>query len=292
MKTKLTLVIALPILSLLACGGKSDAEKFADEFCGEISKCCAEKGLPSDGKTCRMLMGMSPGYNASAGEACLAEVRAQVSAGNFCQSTSSPQSSCSSVYSASSGDKKPGEACTNDADCAKSDEGQVVCKGTSVNGQSVEKCQIRITGKAGEACVGTQDGDMFYGSGTGDEIPSRVTVCNIADGLRCDGSACVALTAVGGSCFSSNDCVRSAYCDSSQGKCATRIAIDGACAGRSYNDCVAGGYCNSTSKRCTPQLANGATCSTGDMCLSGSCSGTVCADIGATVGLGLLCTTF
>lgn len=291
MKTKLTFLVALPLLSSLACGGKSDAEKFADDFCAEVSKCCGQQGLPSDGKTCRMLMSMGQGYNASAGEACLSEVRAQVSAGTFCQNTTSDQSPCSSVYSGSSsnatGNKKPGDSCTTENECAKSSEGQVVCTGTSLDDRV---CQVRVAGKAGEACVGTQEGDTYYGNG-GDDISSRVTVCNVSDGLRCSKSTCVALTAVGGSCSVDNDCVRSAYCDGSL--CATKISNGGACA--DTNDCVAGSYCNS-SKKCTSQLANGATCSASEMCLSWYCDDTVCTDLGSAIGAGfglkLLCSEF
>jgi hypothetical protein len=288
MKTKLRFLMALPILSSLACG-KSDAEKFAEAFCAEVSKCCGEQGQPTDGRICKTFMSMAQDYNSAAGDACLAEIRAQAAEGKFCLSKSSDSSPCNSVYSDRAGNSKPGEACTGDSDCAKSSEGQVVCATVFVNGEGVSKCQVRIAGKPGEACIGTQEGDSFWGYGS-DDLPSRATVCSISDGVRCDGNTCVALTEAGGSCLSSSDCVRSAYCDSSQDKCATRVANGATCAGPSYNnDCVAGNYCNATSKQCTPQLASGAPCSTSDMCLSESCSGTVCTEFGAGFAWAIFC---
>jgi hypothetical protein len=286
MKTKRTLLMAFPILSCLACG-KSDAEKFADTFCGEVSKCCRERGMSGDSQICKMFLSTAQGYNASAGEACLAEVKAQAAAGTFCQSTSSDSSPCKSVYSSGSGKGKPGEVCSTDSDCAKSSEGQVTCASILVNDDWKRMCQVWIAGKAGDACVGTQDGDGYGGSG--DNTLPRITMCKISDGLRCAEGSCVPLSAVGASCSWTSDCVRSAYCDSTRNKCAARIANGGTCAVSYNNDCVAGSYCNPDSKQCTAQLAIGATCSSDDMCLSVNCSDNVCTDFGADLGLGLLC---
>jgi len=277
MKKKLAVLLAFPVLASLACG-KSDAEKFADAFCAEVAKCCVQHGLPGDGQMC-MLMSSGTGYNATAGEACLAEIRNEVANGTFCQSGSSSSSPCNSVYQGSTGNKQPGETCQSDNDCAKSADGQVVCASAYLNGAFVEKCQVQIPGKQGDTpCLGTQDGTIFTGDTTSTDVLARGYVCDTADGLRCSAGACVVLAAAGDICVYSSDCVGSAYCDYSQRKCVARVGNGGVCTGSDSDECVAGNYCDSAAKQCAAQLANGATCSDYSMCLSGTCTGNVCQD--------------
>jgi hypothetical protein len=269
----LTLLASLGLLAT-ACG-KSDAEKFADSYCAELSKCCAQAGLPSDGETCHLLLS-GGSYNAKAGDACLAEMRSEVAAGTFCSSgDSSP--TCNGVFaSGGTGSKKPGDACDFDDDCAASSAGQVTCASLYTGSDWIHKCQVRIRGKAGDGpCLGTQDGDVFSSSGSGGtDLPSQGYLCDTADGLKCSSETCVALASLGQTCNYTSDCVRSSYCDRTY-HCASPLATGATCTGMDSAECTEGSYCPATSPRqCTAKLPNGATCSSGSMCDSGNCSQT------------------
>jgi hypothetical protein len=294
MKAKLGLVVCLALASAQACGGKSDSEKFAESYCAEVAKCCGLASLPTDGKACRelfVLAGMGGSYNSQAGNACLAEVKSQASAGTFCTSLdSSAASACDSVYGSSSGSKKPGETCDFDSDCATSSDGKVVCASVYVNSNFISKCQVQVPGKAGDTpCVGTQDGNVFrsYSDSNATDVASRGYVCNLADGIQCRLGTCAALVAAGGTCGLSSDCVRSAFCNFSTDLCATRVAAGGTCTGSDSSECVDGYYCTSSSKQCTAKVANGGSCTTSSMCQSDYCLNSVCADDNS--GLSLIC---
>jgi len=282
-------VTALVFLGLSACSSKSDAEKFADSYCGEVVKCCAQAGMSSNGAFCHL--GMSGGgFDKQAADACLAEVKSEVAAGTFCGSLSSP-SVCNSVFSTPVGNKQPGETCQADSDCAPSSDGQVACAGLYVDTGWIYKCQVRMPGKAGDACVGTQNGTVFQSVSTtpATDIPPRGYVCNVADGLQCKSGTCVVLAEVGGSCTYSSDCVPTAFCDTTS-KCAAAVAAGGACTGNDSAECVAGYYCPTTgTKQCTAQLANGAPCTDDSMCQSGNCSSTCQPGFLDTMGLAVLC---
>lgn len=281
-------------LFALALGcGKSDSEKFVDAYCGEFAKCCSQAGLSGDGKMCRTLFsGAGSSYNATAGDACLAQMKADVAAGTFCTAPTPP--SCNSVYgTASSGNKKPGDPCDFDSQCAASSDGQVVCASLYANGTFIDKCQVRMTGKVGDACLGTQNGDTFMGVPTDNatDVPARGYVCNVADGLQCASGTCVALRDVGAPCTTASDCVTSAFCDYLQGKCTARVAAGGPCGTSSDTECVDGYYCDSIARQCSAKLANGATCSGYNMCQSSYCNNTCQINPLATLGLGLICGT-
>ena len=290
-------LIELSLFALTLGCGKSSSETFVDGYCTEVAKCCGKAGLPSDGKTCRQFMGLMTsggGYNASAGDACLAEMRAEAAAGTFCDGSGSSSATCDSVYkTASGGSKKPGETCEFDSDCAKSAEGKVACDSAYLNNDFVYKCQLQMEGKAGDSpCVGTQDGNviMGYSDSNATDVVARGYVCDLAKGIRCDSGTCKALVGVGGTCSSSSQCSTDLYCDYVSDKCAPRVAVGGACAGSSSDLCVATAYCDSTSKKCSAQLANGVACTKYDMCLSNVCTDSVCKDSGLDgFGLGLLC---
>ena len=285
------------VTALLAAGcGDSDVEKFANELCGEVAKCCGQLGLPADGKLCRTLYtmpGAESAYNASAGEACLAEVRAQVSAGTFCSGSNSSPSACDSVFDQGGGNKKPGEDCDFDDDCAPASEGEVTCASAYNGSDWVHKCQVRMPGHAGDTpCLGTQDGNVFssYGSGVTEDVPPSGYVCDTADDLECSAGACVALAAVGETCSYSDDCVRSAYCDAGD-RCSARLAPGSTCTGSDASECADGYYCPAASPRqCTAKLADGASCATSSECRSGYCDGGNCqADPFSTGIWSLLC---
>jgi hypothetical protein len=296
MKYSLRLLAGLAVTFSLGCG-KSDAEKFADSYCAEIAKCCGQAGLPADGKVCHQWAAFAEAggsYNASAGNACLAEIKTEVSAGTFCadQSSSGP-SQCDSVYGTSSnGSKKPGETCDFDSDCASSSLGAVACASLYVNGAFIDKCQVRIPGKAGDACIGTQDGLAFASYQTSDatDVPAQGYVCSTSDSLQCQSGTCVALLSAGATCSSTSDCVRTTYCDYSKGQCTARVATGSTCKGSDSSECVDGDYCDSTSKLCAAKKANGATCTTLDECQSSNCPSGTCQSNGLdTFGLTLLC---
>ena len=295
---KSSLALCLTVVLVPACG-KSDSEKFIDSYCSLVAQCCGQAKLPSDGKTCHEFMGfatMGGSYNASAGDACVAEMKAEVASGTFCTgsgSSSSTTSACDTVYGTSaSGSKKPGETCDFDDDCAKSSLGDVACASLYVNNGFIHKCQVRIHGNAGDTCIGTQDSLIFASdsSSGATDIPPQGNVCYTADSLQCDSGTCVALLATGAKCTSTSDCVRAAYCDYNKSQCTARVATGSACKGSDSSECVDGDYCDSTTKLCAAKGANGATCTTSTMCQSNNCSGSTCQSNGLdTFGLGLLC---
>lgn len=277
----------------LGCG-KSDAEKFADSWCGEVAKCCSQAGLPGDGKMCHQWMSFASAggsYSSQGGEACLAEMRSEIGAGTFC--TDLGLSACDSAFGSRSGSKKPGETCKSDGDCAPSSEGTVVCASLYVDSVFIDKCQVRMPGKAGDTpCVGTQDGAVFMSSSTSDatDVPPRGFVCDLASGVQCKSGSCVALGAVGATCSYTSDCVRSAFCDYAKDLCTARVAAGATCTGSDSAECVDGAYCPTSSKQCTAKAANGASCTTSSMCLSDYCSNSTCqGDSGSNFGLSLYC---
>jgi len=200
MKPLFGVLASLTALFSISCG-KSDAEKFADSFCAEIAKCCVQAGLPGDGKACHALeaLGAASGsYNSQAADACLAEVRSQVSAGTFCTDLdSSSQSACDSVYGSSSGSKKLGETCNFDSDCTASSAGEVAC--------NMGTCTALLA--VGATCTFTSD-------------------CVHSAFCDYNKSVCAARVPAGGVCAgsSSAECVTGYYCSSGFNQCALQVA--------------------------------------------------------------------
>jgi hypothetical protein len=170
--------------------------------------------------------------------------------------------------------------------------GTVACASLYTNGAFIDNCQVRIPGKAGDACIGTQDGSNFvsYQTNAMTDVPAQGNVCSTSDSLQCASGTCVALLLAGATCSSTSDCVRTTFCDYSKGQCTARVATDSTCKGSDSSECIEGDYCDSTSKLCATKKANGATCTTLDMCQSSNCSSGTCQSNGLdTAGLGLLC---
>lgn len=298
MRIKLAFLASAVLLHAVGCG-KSDVEKFADEYCGEVAKCC-KKFAMGDGGMCRTLFGM-PGaedaYDKSAGNACLAETRALVAAGTFCSPPENASSPCESVFEDRGGGKQqPGQTCDFDSDCAPASAGTVACASTYDGSDWTSKCQVRLRGKAGDPCLGTQDGDLFssIGSATSGDIAPQGYVCHTADGLECTSGTCASLATVGGTCSYSDDCVRDAFCEGTNRQCVARVAAGAACTGGDDVECVDGYYCPATSPRqCTATLPLGATCGAGAECQSGNCESGACGlDMAGTFGWALLCADF
>jgi len=289
MKISLGLLAGLAITFSLGCG-KSDAEKFADSYCGEFAKCCAQAGLPSNGSVCRLLMS-GGSYNSQAGNACLAEMKSQVAAGTFCTSQGSP-SACDNVSGDGSGSKKPGETCNIDSNCAPSSDGKVACASVYVNTAFINKCQVQVAGKVGDACDGTRDGDSIlpYSSIDATDVAPRIVLCNTSDGIQCKSGTCTALAAVGASCGYTLDCLRSAFCNPSTDKCVVRVAAGNACPSGDDDECMDGNYCASGTNQCAAKGAIGAACTTANMCQSSNCPTNKCESNGLdNLGLALLC---
>ena len=284
MKAKLGWLVCVALASSLGCGEEKSAEEaFVDSYCAEVSRCCAQAYLPTDGRGCRevwALAALGGTYSPQSGDACLAEVRSQAGAGTFCKNVSEgTPSACDVVYGASSGMKQPGESCALDSDCAGSSDGDVICASANIQGSFVSKCQVLVAGKSGDSpCAGTQDGSDFepYSDPNAFEMPSQAYVCNFADGVQCRLGTCAALVAMGGACNISPDCVRDAYCKSNA--CTARVATGSTCTGSDTAECIDGNYCSSGSKLCTGKVANGGACSGSTMCQSGYCLNTVCAE--------------
>jgi hypothetical protein len=160
-----------------------------------------------------------------------------------------------------------------------------------VNSAFIHKCQVQVQGKVGDTpCAGTKDGDFFLSSGGETDIAPSAIVCNTADGVECTSSTCTALAAVGATCVSTPDCVRSAFCNASTHKCAVRVAAGSACASGDDDECLDGNYCASGTKVCMAKGANGAACMTANMCQSSNCPTVTCESNGLdNLGLSLLC---
>jgi hypothetical protein len=284
----------------LSCGdgGGATSSEFVSSYCDLLQPCCAMAKLSTDGKQCKALLGaFAPtNYNATAGEACLAELRAASGKPDFCSDgLDGTTGSCDKAFpDQSSGSKKPGETCDMDDECAPSAEGDVRCQRASVvGGTVVRKCQVHVIGKEGDQpCVGTVDGSVTSYSSSGDDVPPKGYLCRVADGLYCDWTshACVKFKAIGESCSGSSDCGRGGSCDG--GKCVARKELGAACTGgfASQGECVEGAYCSATSMTCAAQLGDGMACTDQEACKSQDCVNGKCkGDVPANFALGLLC---
>jgi hypothetical protein len=282
-------------------GSASDSSSFASEYCGIFGSCCGKAGYPSDGAQCRSYFNNAAGgreYNAAKGEECLAGFRAASSQPDFCEKGETPPA-CSEVFRTPGGGAAPGATCEQDEDCASSTEGEVECHSSSTGGALTRICQVQVRGKEGDACVGTKDGSssVSFGSSGSGGPPPKVTFCNTADNLACDNETdkCTRIQDVGGPCSSSGSlsyaCVKTAYCDTQQKKCAARLPAGADCAASFSSDaCADKHYCDQATKKCTAKLAQGAPCERSDQCESNTCTNKKCEASGlAELGYLLLC---
>lgn len=270
-------------LGVMGCGGgkssdAGDRDHFLAQLCAEYSDCCKAAGRPSDGSQCRAFYGAfapATGYDQSAAQSCLEEVRAS---SNKCDGTSYDSPSCSKVFATTSGTAMPGETCEDDSDCAPAASGKVECVSHYVEGANLQKCQVRLPGEAGSTpCVGTIDGNITSYSGTGDDIPAMGYTCDLADGLSCDGQsgACKSLAMAGEACTGgSYQCVPSAYCSFSDRVCKARADLGAAC--QSNDECKASASCDSASKTCVARHAIGEACDVNADCTTDNCTNQKC----------------
>lgn len=313
MNVRSLLTVAVGTLSVVvACGGSSgggagnpagDTQSFVSQYCDIIAPCCAKANKPADGVACRNFAESSASgkqYDPEKGTACLTEIRNESSKPDFC-SLGGSAPSCSDVFKAPGGGKKPGEACSQDSDCASSPEGKADCAFGASTGAEIRSCQIQIVGKEGDTpCVGTRDGNttsMVYESTSGQtpvKAPERGYICDLANKIRCDSKtkACIKVQDVGGPCASTSDCVKTAFCDTKAKACAARLVAGGDCGtgGVSTDVCATGFYCNSTAKKCTESSSDGAVCTKSEECLSRRCLNGKCeSSAGTSLGLALIC---
>jgi hypothetical protein len=292
---------ARPLLWAVACavagagagtGCKSDddpAAAFIARYCDVYKPCCTAAGLPADGQACRALFASSASprakYDGTAGEACLAGLQQSAGQPGFCAGDVVPPSACAQAF----GGAAAGSACIQDGDCPASAQGDVRCVSGFVGGATVRKCQVQSRGQSGSTpCVGSVRGDvtLYAGSGGGD-IPDQGFLCYADDGLRCDGSACVALAAMGAQCELSTDCADAAFCDASTGVCAARKASGASCIGQAL-ECQDGSYCDETALVCAAQMDVGGACTDNVQCLTGNCPDGTCQPT-PSVGANVLC---
>jgi len=285
------MVAALGVAATFAsCGGGGDdgGAAFIARYCDLYVPCCAERGLPTDGRVCRASFGSTgrPAYDATAGTACLTGLEQMVAASRdrFCGGEDDLPPAC---YEAFTDEAAPGSTCARETDCPPPSAGQVRCAAVSVvNGVDLRKCQVMLPGQEGSTpCVGTVAAGVITYSSSGDGA-TEVYLCDRAAGLRCAGDACVRLPIEGEPCSVSDECAEGTFCDFTLGTCGARKPIDAAC-GDQPLECVAGAYCNEVLV-CAAQLADGAACAANVQCVSGNCPAGACAPL-PSIGIEGLC---
>jgi hypothetical protein len=283
------LAFAVPAALHLGCKSAPDeGAAFIGRYCDVYQPCCTAAGLPGDGKACRALFASAASpqakYDAAAGDACIAALMQSAGQPGFCTGDIVTPSACAQAF----GGVMAG-GCVQDSDCPASSGGDARCVSAYVNGAEVRKCQTQMRGAQGSTpCVGSVRAGvtLYAGSGTGD-IPDQGFLCNSDDGLRCDGSACVALTADGGQCEIYTDCVVADFCDAATGTCAPRRASGAGCIGEAL-ECADGLYCDDAHMTCAAQLDVGAACTDNTQCLTGNCPNGAC-ETTPTGGANVLC---
>jgi hypothetical protein len=259
-------------------GCKSDKEDpgavFITRYCDVYKPCCVAAGLPGDGMACQALFASAAparaSYNATAGEACLSGLQAISAQPGFCEGDVVPPLTCAQAFGGAAG------VCIQDNDCPTPAQGDARCVSGFANGADVRKCQTQIRGAlGGTPCVGSVRGDVALYSGTTGDIPDMGYLCYADDGLRCDGTACVALAADGAACELSSDCVVADFCDANTGTCASRKGNGTACIGQAL-ECQDASFCDEAALTCAPQRLDGMACTENPQCLSGNCPNDTC----------------
>jgi hypothetical protein len=292
MSARTTTVVSVLAACAFSCGRQSSgAAEYVAAFCDLVRPCCASASLPADGKQCRAFLQplvASSGYDAEAGDACLAALRADSARPDFCQGTGAPASeACGRVF-LPAGTGKPGDRC-GDFDCGLSPEGRVACSIGAPGASEPRICQLQVRGKEGDhPCVGTIDGDSGRFPVMPGPPPVRASLCHVADGLRCDEAtfACVKLRQAGESCEQPEACAHGNYCNLAMHVCQPSKPAGQACEpSLNQTDCVDGSYCAYPSMSCAPRLADGSACQSSEQCLSDGCTGGKC----ESSGLALYC---
>jgi hypothetical protein len=282
--------VALGLSAAAGPGCKSDSDPgaaFIGRYCDIYKPCCTAAGLPGDGAACRALFASSSSpeakYNATAGDECIAGLMQNSGQAGFCEGDLVPPSACARAFGGVAG-----SGCVQDGDCPPSAMGDVRCVIGAENGTQVSKCQIQSAGQQGSTpCLGSVRGGVVLYSGSSGTLPDQGYLCDAAAGLRCDGTACVALTAQGAPCELSSDCAEADFCDATTGTCTARKPIGSACIDQAL-ECADGAYCQTPGMTCVAQMDVGAACTDNVQCLTGNCPNGAC-EATPTGGANALC---
>ena len=286
-------------------GSASDSSAFVTQFCDLAAPCCSKISKSTDPSSCRTVYGAlltSYTYNAAKGSECLSAMQAHRNDADFCSTLTGESSSCDDAFTKqSTGSAAPGTACSDDSDCAPSTEGKVDCAYFYTSqGSQTRTCQVQIDGKAGDGpCSGTRDGNSTTSTSTSGSddagatsAPPRTFICDVANGVFCDGGkTCAALAPLGSPCSGSygEGCVKGSFCDGTSKTCKSPGAVGSDCDSFSGNNvCMTGASCDQTTKKCAATLADGAACMKDTECTSRSCVNAKC-EAGKSSDLQFVC---
>lgn len=260
----------------------STLEGFFGALCASDGPCCVDQGARADPKACLdffQAIGAGITYDAVNGADCVKWLRAATHDYTVCLGTEPPPASCDKAFGAAApvgGTHLPGEACSSLSECAPSAEGEVDCHFQSAE-TTTRICQLQLRGHAGDApCLGTRDEMGTSGAVPEGGAPARGYVCDLADGVFCNGTACAPLSPLGGACNELQWCDLSTYCDNGTGTCVARQPVAAPCDWDGA--CLTGAYCDDATDSCAMRLAAGASCTDSAECASYLCSNGACYD--------------
>jgi hypothetical protein len=261
-------------------------------YCELMKPCCAAEGLPTDGKQCAEFfdgLGPEPEIDLLVEKACIAEQQALAAKGKFCEDGRFDSELCQRAWRRK-GTKTPGEACMEESECAQGPEGVARCYPEELtSGTAPMRCQIQARGIEGsKPCVATALGRAEQVPFTPMPFPLKGYVCYLADGLRCDGGACVRVKRAGEPCATLDDCMKGTFCNGLTKMCAPRKPLGADCSAGLLGDkeCDDGGWCPPNVQTCVAQVGYGALCQGGAECRSGMCKVDRC-DLSLEVAFGL-----
>lgn len=258
-------------------------DAYANGICDNLVDCCKSAGFAYDAQTCKStfkkLIGSTVGlvqkgtvlYDANAAGACAA---AFPGFAKSCLQGEPGSADCDKVFA---GTVQSGGACTDSAECIAPAGGDADC--------DQGKCVPAARGVAGDACTATctEEGSTTYCSASGSGGDAK---CFTNDGLYCGSatSKCEKRVAIGGQGCDSGEassCVKGAFCDNQT--CVAQKAMAADC---SYDEeCLDTAYCDTT---CVAKKPLGAACTddfSGQECIDGACEAQKCAqDSNSTLG--------
>jgi hypothetical protein len=254
--------------------GSVPEEEFVAEFggasCVGLAVCCQEAGHGFNAAQCQALTSAPVNTDPSltydprvAGECLNAVQNAEVA----CDSGGAAPAACDRVYQ---GSLQPGEACSEDVQCATSDLGEAECDLFD------SVCTVTRRGVLGDACsasceeVGT--GGYVCTGGDSSLPPYQAVHCYRDDGVSCEEGVCSPIAAIGEPCTSVFSCGPDTYCDSEGGVCAAVALVSESCDTKS---CVAAAYC-ADDATCRALGHEGEPCTTSEECVGFDCDGSVC----------------
>ncbi|MCC6217547.1 MAG: hypothetical protein IT376_22000 [Polyangiaceae bacterium] len=230
----------------------------------------------------------------AAGYACLSA--------SVCATSCTDDTQCAAGYFCGAGNacvpaQPTGATCDRARQCANA----YCVDGYCCNGQCAGTCQACSAAKTGSAngtCAPVQpatDPDNECAA-TPQATCQENGACDGAGackkwafGTSCGSSSCVGAVQTGQVCDGSGTCTNGQSVSCAVGYvCATATSCATSCTGDAQ--CAALYYCRTSDSTCQPRQANGAACSTGTQCTSGSCVDGVCCDTACT-GACQACTT-